>query len=117
MPKLRATVMQAGALALELIASPITTVKQAKTPLLIQQGTNDKRVPAPNAYELYRGLQDQTVESRLILYSGFGHGVNLPKSMRAVMQSNLDWFNHYIWKEPIPNDSPILGTSETETGE
>jgi dipeptidyl aminopeptidase/acylaminoacyl peptidase len=34
--------------------SPITTIKQAKTPLLIQQGINDRRVPAPNAYELSR---------------------------------------------------------------
>lgn len=94
--------------------SPITTIKQAKTPLLIQQGINDRRVPAPNAYELYRGLQDQGVESRMILYTGFGHGVNEPKAMRAVMQSNLDWFNHYIWKEPIPKDSPISGTSELD---
>ena len=37
--------------------SPITTIKQAKTPTLIQQGSNDKRVPVPNSFELYRGLQ------------------------------------------------------------
>jgi len=92
--------------------SPITTIKQAKTPTLIQQGGNDKRVPVPDSYELYRGLQDQGVESRMVLYTGFGHGVNKPKSMRALLQSNLDWFNHYIWNEPIPKDSPIYGTSE-----
>jgi len=74
-------------------------------------------VPAPNAYELYRGLKDQGVECRMILYTGFGHGVNEPKSMRAVMQSNLDWFNLYIWKEPIPKDSPLFGTSELQAGE
>ena len=34
---------------------------------------------------------------------------------RALLQSNLDWFNHYIWNEPIPKDSPIYGTSELET--
>jgi dipeptidyl aminopeptidase/acylaminoacyl peptidase len=96
--------------------SPITTVKQAKTPVLIQQRTNDRRVPAPNAYELYRGLRDQGVDSRMILYSGFGHGVNEPKSMRAVIISNLDWFNHFIWGEPIPKDSSVFGTSETDTG-
>jgi len=73
-------------------------------------------VPVPNAFELYRGLQDQGVESRLILYKGFGHGINEPKSMCAVMRSNLNWFSHYIWKEPIPKDSPILGTSELEVG-
>jgi len=96
--------------------SPITTIKQARTPTLIQHGTNDRRVPVPNAYELYRGLKDQRVEARMILYTGFGHGVNEPKSMYAVMQSNLDWFNHYIWKGPIPKDSPLLGISELEAG-
>jgi dipeptidyl aminopeptidase/acylaminoacyl peptidase len=95
--------------------SPITTIKQAKTPTLIQQGSNDKRVPVPDSYELYRGLQDQGVESRMVLYTGFGHGVNKPKSIRALAQSNLDWFNHYIWNEPIPKDSPIYGSSELET--
>jgi dipeptidyl aminopeptidase/acylaminoacyl peptidase len=94
--------------------SPITTIKQAKTPTLIQLGSNDKRVPVPNSFEAYRGLQDQHVESRLQLYTGFGHGINKPKALRALQQSNLDWFGHYIWGEPIPEDSPLNGTSELE---
>jgi dipeptidyl aminopeptidase/acylaminoacyl peptidase len=93
--------------------SPITTIKQAKTPTLIQQGSNDKRVPVPDSYELYRGLQDQGVPSRLIFYIGFGHGVNKPKSRRALLESNLDWFNHYIWGQEFPHDSPLFGSSET----
>jgi dipeptidyl aminopeptidase/acylaminoacyl peptidase len=92
--------------------SPITTIKQARTPTLIQQGNNDKRVPVPDSYELYRGLQDEEIASRLIFYTGFGHGVNKPKSRRALLQCNLDWFNHYIWGEPLPKDSPLFGSSE-----
>ena len=95
--------------------SPITTIKQAKTPTLIQQGSNDKRVPVPDSFELYRGLQDQGVPARLILYTGFGHGVNKPKSRRALLQANLDWFNFYIWGEAIPKDSPLYGASELES--
>jgi dipeptidyl aminopeptidase/acylaminoacyl peptidase len=95
--------------------SPISTVKQAKTPTLIQHGSADRRVPPPNGYELYRGLQDQHVPSRLILYSGFGHPITKPKSNRAVMQANLDWFSHYIWNEPFPKDSPLWGSSELES--
>lgn len=96
--------------------SPMTTIKQAKTPTLIQLGSNDKRVPVPNSFELYRGLQDQGVESRLVLYTGFGHGINKPKSLRALQISNLDWFSHYLWNEPIPKDSPIYGSSELDAG-
>jgi dipeptidyl aminopeptidase/acylaminoacyl peptidase len=94
--------------------SPITTIKQAKTPTLIQQGSNDKRVPVPNSFELYRGLQDQHVPVRLILYTGFGHGINKPKSLLALQQANLDWFDNYIWDVPIPKDSPLYGTSELD---
>ena len=92
----------------------MTTIKQAKTPTLIQLGSVDKRVPVPDSYELYRGLQDQHVPSRLILYTGFGHPITKPKSNRAVMQANLDWFSHYIWGEEFPKDSALLGSSELE---
>jgi len=95
--------------------SPITTIRQAKTPTLIQHGSADHRVPVPDAFELYRGLLDQHVDARLILYTGFGHGIDKPKSALALVQANLDWFSHYIWNEPIPKDSALYGSSELET--
>jgi dipeptidyl aminopeptidase/acylaminoacyl peptidase len=94
--------------------SPITAIRQAKTPTLIQHGSADHRVPVPDAFELYRGLLDQHVDSRLILYTGFGHGIDKPKSGLALLQANLDWFAHFIWNEPIPKDSALYGTSELE---
>jgi dipeptidyl aminopeptidase/acylaminoacyl peptidase len=96
--------------------SPISTINQAKTPTLIQQGSNDKRVPVPDSFELYRGLQDRGVASRLILYKGFGHGVDKPKSQRALLEANRDWFSFYLWNEPIPKDSALYGASEVEAG-
>ena len=82
--------------------SPITYIKQAKTPTLIQHGDADERVPPPNAYELYQGLQDQHVPVKLIIYKGFGgigHGPSKPKSQRAVMDHNLEWFDQYLFSE------------------
>jgi len=79
--------------------SPITTIRRAKTPTLIQHGENDPRVPIPNAYELYQGLQDQGVPVKLIVYKGFGHGLNKPKAARAAMEHNLEWFNRYVFGE------------------
>jgi dipeptidyl aminopeptidase/acylaminoacyl peptidase len=95
--------------------SPITTIRQAKTPTLIQHGSADHRVPVPDAFELYRGLLDQHVDARLILYTGFGHGIDKPKSALALVQANLDWFSHYIWNETIPKDSALYGSSELQT--
>ncbi|HXR98680.1 MAG TPA: S9 family peptidase [Terriglobales bacterium] len=97
--------------------SPISTITQAKTPTLIQQGSEDKRVPVPDSFELYRGLQDMHVPSRLILYTGYGHPITKPKSNRAVLEANWDWFAHYIWGDPFPKDSALYGTSELGGGQ
>jgi dipeptidyl aminopeptidase/acylaminoacyl peptidase/N-acyl-D-aspartate/D-glutamate deacylase len=82
--------------------SPISYLKTAKTPTLIQHGEKDKRVPIPNAYELYQGLRDRGVPAKLIVYKGFGHGIDKPKQQRAVMEQNYEWFSEWIWGEKPP---------------
>jgi dipeptidyl aminopeptidase/acylaminoacyl peptidase len=82
--------------------SPITYVNRAKTPTLIQHGDQDKRVPPPNAFELYQALKDRGVPVKLILYRGFGHPIDKPKQQRAVMDHNYEWFSKYIWGEDVP---------------
>ena len=77
--------------------SPMTYIKSARTPTLIQHGEQDARVPVPNAFELYQGLRDQNVATQLVLFKGFGHGLNKPKANRAAMQQNFDWFNKHLW--------------------
>jgi dipeptidyl aminopeptidase/acylaminoacyl peptidase len=80
--------------------SPITYIKQAKTPTLIQHGATDQRVPLPNAFELYHGLQDNRVPTKLIVYQGFGGvgpGPSKPKSNRATMDHNVEWFDQYMF--------------------
>lgn len=81
--------------------SPMTNINKAKTPTLIQHGEFDKRVPIPNAYELYRGLQDRGVPSKLVVYKGFGHGINKPKERLAATWHNWQWFNKYIFGEEV----------------
>jgi len=83
--------------------SPMTYIRLAATPTLIQHGEFDRRVPIPNGYELRQGLEDQKVPVEMIVYKGFGHGITKPKSMRAVMQHNLAWFNHYLFGDPPPD--------------
>jgi dipeptidyl aminopeptidase/acylaminoacyl peptidase len=79
--------------------SPMTNINKASTPTLIQHGEFDRRVPISNAYELYRGLQDKGVPSKLIVYKGFGHGINKPKERLAAVWHNWQWFNKYIFNE------------------
>ena len=76
--------------------SPMTYIKGAKTPVLIQHGDGDRRVPLPNAYELYQGLVDVGVPAKLVVFKGFGHGLNKPKAVRAALEQNLDWFGERV---------------------
>ena len=98
--------------------SPMAYIKKARTPTLIQHGELDRRVPIANAYELRQGLEDRGVKVEMVVYKGFGHGINKPRAMRAVMQHNLDWFNHYIWGDPLPDfTSPVLPKKESKEDE
>ncbi|MFL6214089.1 MAG: prolyl oligopeptidase family serine peptidase [Blastocatellia bacterium] len=83
--------------------SPIAYIKNARTPTLIQHGELDRRVPIPNAYELRQALEDKGVPVKMIVYKGFGHGIDKPKQQRAVMEHNFEWFSQWIWGEkPTP---------------
>ena len=83
--------------------SPMSYILQAQTPTLIQHGEFDRRVPIPNAYELRQGLEDRGVPVEMVVYRGFGHGITKPRAMRAAMQHNLEWFNHYLFMGPKPD--------------
>lgn len=80
--------------------SPITYITSAKAPTLIQHGDQDARVPVPNAFQLYQGLRDRQVPTRLVIFKGFGHPLNKPKANRAAMEQNLDWFIEHVWSTP-----------------
>ncbi|MGB2638422.1 MAG: S9 family peptidase [Candidatus Acidiferrum sp.] len=87
--------------------SPISYIAKAKTPTLIQQGENDRRVPIANGYELRQALEDRGVPVKMVVYKGFGHGITKPKQQRAVMEENEKWFAKYIWgEEPAPATAP-----------
>lgn len=76
--------------------APMSNIANAKTPMLIQHGSEDKRVPFSNAMELYRGLQAMQVPVELFVYPGMGHPITKPRENHAVMCQNLSWFGHYL---------------------
>ncbi len=92
--------------------SPMTNIKKASTPTLIQHGEFDRRVPIPNAYELFQGLQDVGVEVKLVVYKDFGHGISRPKEQLAAQWHNWQWFAKHIWDEDV--EIPITIEKEKE---
>jgi dipeptidyl aminopeptidase/acylaminoacyl peptidase len=87
--------------------SPITYVSKARTPTLIQHGELDKRVPIPNAYELRQALEDKGVPVKMVVFKGFGHGIDKPKQQRAVLEQNYDWFSRWIWGEKPAEEESV----------
>jgi dipeptidyl aminopeptidase/acylaminoacyl peptidase len=81
--------------------APISKLADAVTPMLIQHGKGDRRVPLSNAMELYRGLQEMDVPVALFVYPDFGHGITRPRENHAVMHQNLTWFSHYLLGEAL----------------
>jgi dipeptidyl aminopeptidase/acylaminoacyl peptidase len=76
--------------------APISNLANASTPVLIQHGTEDRRVPLSNAMELYRGLKEMGVPVELFVYPGMAHPITKPRENHAVMHQNLAWFSHYL---------------------
>ncbi len=49
--------------------APISNIANATTPMLIQHGSDDQRVPLSNAMELYRGLKEMERAGRTLRLS------------------------------------------------
>jgi len=99
--------------------SPMTNINNAVTPTLIQHGEFDARVPTPNAYELYQGLQDVGAETELVIYKGFGHGISKPKERLAATWHNWIWFGRHLWGESwkMPLGDEKAAPAESEDSE
>ena len=78
---------------------------QAKTPVLIQHGSDDQRVPLSNAKELYRGLKEMGVPVELFIFPGMGHPITRPRENHAVMHQNISWFGHYLLSQDLSLES------------
>ncbi|EJR97384.1 S9 family peptidase [Bacillus sp. MYb56] len=81
--------------------SPMTYIKSACTPTLIQHGEKDARIPTLNAHELYEGLRDMEVDTELIIFKGMAYSPDQPGMNVAIMKQNLMWFSHYILGESM----------------
>ena len=72
--------------------SPITFVEKVTTPLLIQHGERDPRVPLANAQKFYRALKGLGKTVEYDMYPGGGHVFYEPVQQRESMRRNLEWF-------------------------
>ena len=76
--------------------SPLNFVKNVTTPLLIQHGERDLRVPITNAWKFYRALKALGKTVEFDIYPRASHLYYEPMLEREAMKRNLDWFTRWI---------------------
>jgi dipeptidyl aminopeptidase/acylaminoacyl peptidase len=76
--------------------SALFFIKNAKTPLLIQHGENDVRVPLSQAKEFYMGALKVGFPVEMVVYPRQGHGIREPRLALDGMKRNLNWFNKWL---------------------
>ena len=75
--------------------SAIQFVDNVTTPLLIQHGGNDQRVPVGQAMEFFRALKDRGKTVQMVFYPREGHGLSEYYHQIDKMQRELDWMTKY----------------------
>ena len=77
-------------------SSPITYIKNAKTPTLILQGEADTTDPLSQSQMLYRGLKRYNVPAEFVVYPREPHGLREQKHIVDRYQRSLDWIDKYL---------------------
>lgn len=77
-------------------SSPITFIKNSRTPVLILQGERDEEVPAPQSFEFYHAMRTLGVPSQLVVYADEGHAMRKPKDAIDILERMNAWFDRYV---------------------
>jgi dipeptidyl aminopeptidase/acylaminoacyl peptidase len=77
-------------------SSPITFIKQVKTPTLVVVGERDGECPAPQSFEFWHALKTLGVPSELVVYAGEGHSFREAKDRLDVLRRTVNWFDTYL---------------------
>ena len=80
-------------------SSPLHFLRNCTTPTLLLHGEADKRVPAAQAWEIYRALVDLGVEVEMVLYPDASHGIEAPKQFADVFNRWVEWYNRFLESE------------------
>jgi dipeptidyl aminopeptidase/acylaminoacyl peptidase len=77
-------------------SSPITFIKNVKTPTLVVVGERDGECPTPQSYEFWHALKTLGVPTELVVYPGEGHMFRKADHKRDVIERTIAWFEKYL---------------------
>lgn len=81
-------------------SSPITYIKNVKTPTLILVGDSDAECPAPQSFEFWHALRTLGVKTDLVVYPNEGHAIRDPGHIQDLLQRTITWFDENLRKRP-----------------
>lgn len=73
-------------------SSPITFIKNVRTPTLIVGGDRDAEVPISQSYEYWNALKRHGVKTEFVVYPDEGHFFFRPADQADVMSRAVEWF-------------------------
>jgi len=77
-------------------ASPLSFIRQAKTPTLLYVGERDVECPAPQSVEYWHALSAIGTPVQLVIYAGEGHHFTKLADNEDVRRRIVGWFAHYL---------------------
>jgi len=77
-------------------SSPITFIKNAKTPTLVLVGDSDGECPTPQSYEFWHALKTLGVETEFVVYAHEGHRFVNPEHLRDRIERVRAWFDGHL---------------------
>ena len=76
--------------------SPLNSVSNWRTPLLIVHGQLDYRVDLSEGYQAFTALKSQGVAGKFLYFPDEGHWVLRPRNRRVWWSTVLDWVDQYL---------------------
>ena len=77
-------------------SSPITYIKNVKTPTLVLVGDRDGECPAPQSFEFWHALKALGIPTKLVVYANEGHDIRTPEHRRDIIERTVGWFDQYL---------------------
>src|SRR5467141_798775 len=77
-------------------SSPITFIKNVRTPTLVIVGDSDGECPTPQSYEFWHALKTLGVETQLVVYEREGHHFAKPADQRDRTRRTVAWFDSHL---------------------
>ena len=85
-------------------SSPMTFIKNVRTPILLLGGDRDAEVPITQSYEYWNALRRLGVTTEFVVYPDEGHVFFRRQDQLDAMSRIVDWFDNHM--EPGPAARP-----------